>query len=233
MTDATSTREAHRVPAAGDARTERTRTLLACGVIAGPIYVGVGLFEILLRPGFDIRRHALSLMSNGDLGWIQIASFLLTGVLVIAGAVGMRRALAAQRGLGATWGPLLIGLYGLGLIGAGIFVADPMDGFPIGTPPGPPVANSWHGPLHFVAGGIGFLGLIAACFVFARRFAGQRQPGWAAFSALTGILFLAGFAAIGSGAKAPWVVPAFTAAVVLVWSWLSALAARLRAEAAP
>ena len=53
-----------------------TMRLLKCGVLAGPIYVVVGLLQVLLREGFDIRRHALSLMSNGDLGWIQIASFI-------------------------------------------------------------------------------------------------------------------------------------------------------------
>ena len=82
-----------------------TRALLVCGVIAGPIYVAVGLIEILIRPGFDITRHELSLMSLGDLGWIQIANFLATGLLVIAGSIGMRRVL--HPGRGGTWGPLL------------------------------------------------------------------------------------------------------------------------------
>jgi len=54
-------------------------TLLACGTAAGPIYVGLGLLQIAIRPGFDITRHALSLLSNGDLGWIQISNFLITG----------------------------------------------------------------------------------------------------------------------------------------------------------
>ena len=36
-----------------------TRALLVCGVIAGPIYVAVGLIEILIRPGFDITRHEI------------------------------------------------------------------------------------------------------------------------------------------------------------------------------
>ncbi len=66
--------------------------------------------------------------------------------------------------------------------------------------------------------------------MFTRRFAGVRQPGWAIFSLLTGVLFFAGFATIGSGSKQPWVVPAFTASVILAWSWLSAVSARLRAE---
>jgi 4-amino-4-deoxy-L-arabinose transferase-like glycosyltransferase len=204
----------------------KTRTLLTCALVAGPLYVGVGTIEILFRPGFDIRRHALSLMSNGDLGWIQIASFIVSGALVVVGAVGIRRAMRGESG--ATWGPALLGLYGVGLIAAGCFVADPMDGFPIGTPPGPPVVTTWHGPLHFMAGGIGFFGLIAASLVFARHFAIRSRAGWAAFSLATGVLFFAAFASIASGSKQHWIVPAFTAAVVLAWTWVSALAVHLR-----
>ena len=40
--------------------------LLTCGALAGPLYVTLGLLQILFREGFDIRRHALSLMSNGE-----------------------------------------------------------------------------------------------------------------------------------------------------------------------
>ncbi len=217
------------VPAAA-AAAATTRSLLTGGALAGPLYVGVGLLEILFRDGFDIRRHALSLMSNGDFGWIQIASFGLSGLLVIVGAVGLRRALRGSPA--GTWGPLLLAVYGVGLIGAGAFVADPMDGFPPGTPPGPPVASSWHGPLHFVAGGIGFFALIAGCLVFARRFALRGETAWSGFSLATGLLFLAGFMSIASGSKQPWVVPAFTAAVVLVWAWLTALCLRIRTAAA-
>lgn len=202
-----------------------TRTLLALGASAGPLYVTVGLLQILFRDGFDIRRHALSLMSNGDLGWVQITSFVVSGLLVTAGAVGLRRSLRGSAG--GTWGPLLLAVYGVGLIAAGAFVADPMDGFPPGTPPGPPAVITQHGVLHFVAGGIGFVGLIAACLVFARRFSRLHDAGWAVFSLATGVLFLTTFMAIGSGSKAPWVVPGFSAAVVLAWGWLSALHRRV------
>ena len=92
-----------------------------------------------VRTGMDARgvrhrRHALSLLANGDLGWIQVANFLIAGVLVIAGAIGARRVQHAGRG--GTWGPLLLSVYGLGLIGAGVFPADPGQGFPPGTPMG-------------------------------------------------------------------------------------------------
>ena len=70
-----------------------TRVLLLCGVVAGPLYVIVGVIEMLTRPGFDPTRHDLSLMSNGDWGWIHVSLLILTGLLTIAGAVGMRRVL--------------------------------------------------------------------------------------------------------------------------------------------
>ena len=208
-----------------------TRALLSCGVVAGPVYIVVGAIQMLIRPGYDITRHDLSLMSNGSLGWIQIANFIVTGLLTIAGAAGMRRAL--QSGRGRTWGPLLLAVYGLGLIGAGLFSADPALGFPPGTPAAAHTV-SWHGLLHFVSGGVGFLGLIAACVVFARRFAGLKQWGWAAYSLATGVLFFAAFFGIATGsnqggAALTFVVLAFTAAVVLGWAWISAVAAKLMA----
>jgi drug/metabolite transporter (DMT)-like permease len=211
-----------------------TRVLLLCGVVAGPLYVIVGVIEMLTRPGFDPTRHDLSLMSNGDWGWIHISLLILTGLLTIAGAVGMRRVLRGGRG--GTWGPILLGIYGLGLIGAGFFTADPALGFPPGTP-ADAHAISWHGLLHFICGGIGFLGLIAACFVFARRFAAQRQRGWVAYSVATGVIYLAAFAGIAVGSNSVGVIMtivilAFSVAVVLGWAWVSAMAVKLLSEGA-
>src|SRR5690554_81317 len=99
------------------------RFMLIGGALAGPLYVIVALIQAFTRPGFDLTRHSVSLLSLGDLGWIQIANFVLSGLLVIAGAVGLRRTMDA--GSGSVWGPRLIAAYGLSLIGAGIFVADP------------------------------------------------------------------------------------------------------------
>jgi hypothetical protein len=121
----------------------------------------------------------------------------------------------------------LVGVYGLGLIGAGIFAADPAFGFPPGTPEGAPAAISWHGLMHFVSAAVGFLALIAACFVFARRFAALGQRGWATFSVITGVVFFAGFFGVASGSGQSWTVIGFWIAVVLAWSWISAMAARL------
>jgi hypothetical protein len=202
-------------------RDPTTSALLSLGAAAGPIYVIVGLAQILTREGFDWTRHALSLMSNGPWGWVQVANFLLSGLLVLAGAAGLKRALVTGRG--RTAGPVLIAIYGLGLIGAAFFSADPALGFPPGTPDGPPAVITTHGLLHFVCGGIGFFGLIAACFVLAARFRSAGYSTWMRFSLATGVLFFAGFAGVASGAQSRTVVVAFYLAVLLAWTWLSAL----------
>jgi len=218
---------------ATSARPDRAATaLLACGILAGPLYVLVGALEMLTRPGFDPLRHDLSLMANGDFGWIHTSLLLVTGLLVVASSIGMRSALGD--GPASRWGPRLIALYGLGLIGAGLFAADPAYGFPPGTP-GDEHAVSWHGLGHLVSGVVGFIGFIAACFVLARRFKARRQPGWATYSQATGVVFAAAFVGIASGSQQGGVVTtlvilAFTAAVVLGWAWLSAMQLQLTRE---
>ena len=60
------------------------------------------LVQAFTREGFDLRRHPLSLLSLGELGWIQIGNFVVAGLLVVAFAVGLRRVL--HPGRGGTWG---------------------------------------------------------------------------------------------------------------------------------
>jgi hypothetical protein len=203
--------------AACDPATRVTRSLLGYGVIAGPVYVSVSLTQALTRDGFDPRRDEWSLLANGHLGWIQTANFVLSGLMVVAAALGLSRVPAAGR-----WAPRLLGGYGLGLVGAGAFRADPAFGFPPGTPSGPG-AVSWHGMLHLATASVGFACLIAACMVLARRLSANDRRGWAAWSWGTGLVFLAGFAAVASGTAGVLGNLAFTVAVVLAWAWISAV----------
>lgn len=201
-----------------------TSSLLGYGMLAGPFYVVVSLVQALTRDGFDLTRHSWSLLSNGDLGWIQITNFLLSGLFVVAAAVGLRRALTPGRG--ARWAPRLLGAFGVSLIFAGIFRADPAAGFPVDTP-ADAAAFSWHGMLHLAFGAVGFLCLIAACFVLARRFGAERRRGLAVFSILTGVGFFAGFVGIASGQGNPATVVPFVAAVILAWSWIATVSLHL------
>lgn len=209
-----------------DRPTSVTRSLLGYGVLAGPFYLVVGLVQALTRDGYDLTRHDLSLLANGPLGWIQIANLVLSGLMTIAAAIGMRRALRGPV-WGPVWGPRLVAGYGVGLVLAGVLVADPMNGFPLGTPEGPPVNPTWHGLGHLVAGGLGFLSLIAGCMVFARWFAARGRRGWAGYSAASGVLFLASFAAIASGSQSSAVVLGFWAGVVVAWAWVAAVSVYL------
>ncbi len=205
-----------------------TKSLLGYGVIAGPIYVVAVAGQMATRDGFDPTRHAASQLANGDLGWIQIATFLVTGAMTIAAAVGVRRALGT--GSGSAWAAGLLAGYGAGLVVAGVFRADPSDGFPPGTPPGMGEL-SWHGLVHFAAAGLGFACLVAACFVLGAWFARRGEGSWAWFSRVTGLVFAASFLALSSGSGGATTILVFTAAVVLVWAWLTAVSVKLYAAA--
>jgi hypothetical membrane protein len=198
-----------------------TRSLLGYGVIAGPLYVVVSLAQALTRDGFDLTRHAWSLLANGDLGWLQITNLILAGAMIVAFAVGLGRALPDQR-----WAPRLIGVYGASLIAAGVFRADPALGFPAGTP-ADARSVSWHGLVHLAAGAVGFVCLVVACLLLARHFARQRARGWALATRVIGIAFLAAFVGIASGAGTVATTLGFVVAVIAVSAWMSAVAVRL------
>jgi hypothetical protein len=165
------------------------RNLLFCGIVAGPLFIAASLIQAFTRTGFDLARHPISLLGLGSLGWVQIANFVVCGVLYVLGAIGLRAAFRPS-----IWGPLFIGITGVGLIIAGVFTTDPGAGFPPGAPAGAP-AMSWHGALHEVGFLLSFVGAIGACLVFARRYAALGRRGWvvAAVSTVVAALLIAGW----------------------------------------
>ncbi|MEV6552002.1 DUF998 domain-containing protein [Streptomyces sp. NPDC051597] len=202
-----------------------TRVLLSGAAVAGPLFLGTGLIQGLTRDGFDFARNALSQLSLGDLGWIQVTTFLLTGFLVIAGAVGMRQAL--RDAPGCTWAPRLVGVFGASFLLAGAFAADPGAGFPAGAPEARAASLSTHGAIHMFSGMVGYLALCAAFTVLARHFAAQNRRGWAVASRIVPAGILMGF--VGSSAT----VLAFTAGAGLGLLWLAVVTIRLMAAAPP
>jgi hypothetical protein len=94
-------------------------------------------------------------------------------------------------GKAAIWGPRLLGLFGLLLITAGIFVTDPGQGYPVGI--APPANPTGHGIIHALSGLAIFIVVPIAAFVMSRRFASDPTwRGWALYSVLTGLVMLAG-----------------------------------------
>lgn len=203
-----------------------TRSLLGYLALAGPCYVLVSMVQALTRHGFSISRDEWSLLALGHLGWIQTANFILTGAMILAGAIGARRALG-RSAVARTWAPRLLAGYGIALAGAGIFRADPANGFPAGAPAGRAEQLSWHGTLHLAFGSVGFACLIAGCFVIAHSYARRRRPRAAALSRVVGAVFGVAFAGIATGAGNSVINLGFTVAVVASYAWLTAVAVDL------
>jgi len=206
--------------------TDRTRRLLACGILAGPLFVGMALAQAFTRPDFDFERHALSLLSLGDLGWIQVANFLVSGLLTVLFAVGLRKAL--DHGRAGTWGPALVAIYGAGTFAAGLFSTDPSVGFPPGAPAGLPESLSWHAILHGVSFFVAFASLVTACFLFARRFGERKQWRRTAYCVLSGIVAPA-LVATGLANPLEAGVP-FLLAATVAFAWLAVLAVEFDRE---
>lgn len=211
-----------------------TRALLTCGAVAGPFFLGLVLLQDYTRPGFDPRKHPLSMLGLGELGWIQVATFVLTGLLFVACAAGIRRTL--HPGRAGTWGPVLIGAFGVGLIGAGVFRTAPGWGYPQGAPAGLPTEVSVSYVLHGASFFVVLASLIAACFVFARRFAGRGERGWTLACMAVGVALPAIYALSGvlsdGGANPQPLSLLLRALAVVGWGWASLLAVRLARETA-
>jgi hypothetical protein len=164
-----------------------TRVLLACGIAGPALFLLLFHLDAITRPGYELWRHGPSLLMTGDRGWLQVTNFVVTGLLMLACAVGLRRVVRTGPG----W-PLVV-VYGIGMICTGWFRTDPEEGYPPGTPwerlPGWNYPSSWQHGAHTLSVLVMFTAAIVACFVFARRFAGE--PGgrpWAAYLVATGVL---------------------------------------------
>ena len=160
-----------------------TRLLIVCGAVGPLLFIIVLLIEGATRPGYSAWHNYGSSLSLGPGGWVQIANFIVCGLLMLCFAIGLRQVF--RTGRGSVWGPILLGVFGVGLIVAGVFVTDPSLGYPPGTHTSGP--QTLHGTIHGVNAIITFGSLAAACFVMARRFAGDPNwKGWALYSSITG-----------------------------------------------
>lgn len=223
-------------------RARVTRALLLGGMIGPPLFILVFLLEDATRPGFSAWRNYVSQLSTGPGGWVQVLNFLVCGLLCLGFALALRRVFAhSQNRTASLGGPILIGLFALGLIAAGLFPTDPALGYPPGSPANGP--QTLHGTVHGVAGLVVFVTLSAACFVIARRFVGDAAwSGWALATRITGAVVLLLFVvSVGGGPlteaghwpNAPLGLLE-RVAIIVGFGWVALLAARLlRQEALP
>ncbi|CAN5447216.1 hypothetical protein BH10ACT7_BH10ACT7_04100 [soil metagenome] len=156
-----------------------SRSLLIGAVAATPLFVALWAIQAFTREGFRPTYHPMSLLSLGDGGWVQIANFVIVGLLIVGGGIGLGRAL--EPGRLTRWASALIVAMGAGLVIAGVFVTDAGAGFPAGSPEGAPVM-SWHGAVHEVGFVLTQLAFVAAAVLLAVRSARSGQRLWATIS---------------------------------------------------
>jgi hypothetical protein len=196
------------------------RRLVSCGLAAGPFFIIVFLLEGAFKgSGYDALRHPVSSLELGANGWIQVVNFLVVGLLTIAFAVGVWRSRLRA-------GAVLIGVWGVGLLGAGLFVTDPVSGFPVGTPPTSDYTTS--GALHDGFSLPAFLALAAAMIVLSRG----HGLKWLLYSLLSATAYLVcfGLASAGFNQAASLVDVAGLfqrLAVTIGWGWTVVLAVRV------
>lgn len=200
-----------------------TRSLLGYGVLAGPFYLAVGLIQAFVRDGFDLMRHPLSLLANGPGGWVQTANFVLTGLMVLAAAVGFARVLG-PKSRALSW---FLGAFGASMIVAAVFPADPVDGFPPGTPEGFPTSISTTGLVHFIAGTLGFIALAVSCFFGARAMRRRNARSLARLSLLSGLAVLLGFFGGPAFSSVAAATLGIWFSVLVGWAWLAVISLHL------
>ncbi|WP_371405002.1 DUF998 domain-containing protein [Kribbella sp. NBC_00662] len=207
-------------PAVVERRTLTDR-LLACGLVAGPLFVVVFLLEGAFKgSGYDVFRHPVSSLALGAGGWVQVVNFLVAGVLTVTFAVGVWRS-------GYRAGAVLIGVWGIGLLGAGVFTTDPVSGFPLGTPATSDYTTS--GALHDGFSLPAFLALFVAQLVLSR---GNGRK-WLTYSLLSATAYLVCFFLASAGFNQTAGLVAIGGlfqrlAVAIGWGFTVALAVRLR-----
>ena len=202
---------------------------LVAGVVAPLLFTAVWLLDGATRAGYDPMRHQVSLLSLGDRGWLQVASFLVTGVLLLVFAHGLRQVLQAGAARRAV--PGAIAVSGVGLVLAGVFSTQPMFGYPPGTPEGLAAAVTLTDVLHLLAAFLLFAGLLALPVALARRWWLAGDRGWAIASATIAIVVFIAFGLSGGGPSGELLVPAASGllqrvSLVAGLGWVLVLAVR-------
>ncbi|MEU4332566.1 DUF998 domain-containing protein [Nonomuraea dietziae] len=210
-----------------------TTILLTCGIAAGVLVPALILTDGATRPRYSLWHHGASQLGTGQRGWLQTVNFVIGGLLLLAFAAGLRRALrhTAPSGRATAWGPILLAAAGLALVVAGIVPTDPA----LGYPPGKPEVITAAGRVHGLAGLVLFAALAATPFVLARSLRGGSRR-WVTYSRWSGALVIAFAIAAGiafrldvQGVLRPAPAGLLEHAALLVgFAWIIAAGLRLR-----
>lgn len=203
-----------------------TKKLLISGIIAGPLFTLSWLIAGATREGYSALRHPISSLSIGNFGWTQITTFLVVGTLLFCFAIALMR-IAKTQGV-SVWGARIIAICAIGLIGAGLFVTDPLSGYPSGLHT-LRENRSLFGVLHDAFSALLFIGYPFAAYKYARIFMKKKENGWAIYTIVSGFSFICFFiiTSMGFGQVAGFVdygglFQRIT--LTILWCWMTLIA---------
>lgn len=163
--------------------------ILLLGGLAGPILFGTSVVVgASLRPDYDHTMQVMSALGATDSAnafLMNGVGFIPTGILIVGFALALNR--RGPRSLLAIVGGLLLGLFGFGIVGAGVYSCDPGC---IG------VGTTREAFVHIVVSVVAFLAAISALFFWGAAF--RSDPLWRPLSSFSfamgivaaGLLFL-------------------------------------------
>src|SRR6266540_1628149 len=127
------------------------------GVIGSALFIAVFALQDIFCPGFNWLSTAVSEHALGSYGWIQIANFIVVGLLFLVFARGVAEEF--REGTASRLKPLFLTILGFCILLSGPFVTDPA--------PAPLFSSraTWHGTAHGVMGGL--LGLFQRIVLIA------------------------------------------------------------------
>jgi Protein of unknown function (DUF998) len=137
-------------------------------------------------------------------------------------------AVGVARTLDSLLGAALLAIFGVGAIVAGVFVPDPVRGYPPGAGSQPSAQLTWQAQVHDVAGPVMFLALFVACLTLA----GHLQNGWQLYTALTAVagLGLTVWTALAYRKDARLTGLVQRGLILVYWSWIVLLGIYLAAS---
>jgi hypothetical protein len=147
-----------------------------------------------VRPEYDPWQQAVSALSLGPGGWLQMLNLIGFGAAVLTTVPAWRRVLAGGRG--ETVYPLVTALLGAGFVAVGVLPQDPAPGY---DPAGLALkAPTLHGLAHLAIAGIAALSSVVGLFVIAARVKGdpawRRWPFYSVTAALVVVACVAAYA---------------------------------------
>jgi hypothetical protein len=161
--------------------------LLLCGAISGVFFTSSWLIQEAFKSDYNSMMIPISSLAIGNFGWIQSVTFLITGATLMLFAYGLER-IRKDEGF-SKWVVIFLAIGSVGLIGAGCFTTDPMNGFPPGTPE-ITTETTFHGTLHQLFSILLFIGMPVVMAFFSKYFLKIKNNKWWIYSISSTILFI-------------------------------------------